>query len=129
MEERIIKDVNNLLTQLFQKMKEAGYELDGEKKELRKIELAKNESEEELSDFEAALFSAFSDGWQQYLHGEEVDMAQWAREHSAELLGVARDWKPSEEQMIYLKKVYESYDFCDGERCALESLYNDLKEL
>lgn len=38
-------------------------------------------------------------------------------------------WKPSEEQMCYLKKVYESYDFCDGERDALESLYNDLKKL
>lgn len=38
MEERIIKDINNLLTQLFQKMKEAGYEWDAEKKELKKIE-------------------------------------------------------------------------------------------
>lgn len=38
-------------------------------------------------------------------------------------------WKPSEEQMDYLKKVYESYYFCDGERSALESLYNDLKKL
>ena len=38
-------------------------------------------------------------------------------------------WKPSEEQMDYLKKVYESYDFCDGERSALESLYDDLKKL
>ena len=39
------------------------------------------------------------------------------------------DWKPSKEQMRYLKKVYESYDFCDGERDALESIYNDLKKL
>lgn len=37
MEERIIKDINNLLTQLFQKMHEAGYEWDAEKKELKKI--------------------------------------------------------------------------------------------
>lgn len=37
MEERIIKDINNLLAQLFQKMKEAGYEWDAEKKELKKI--------------------------------------------------------------------------------------------
>ena len=40
--------------------------------------------------------------------------------------GERSHWKPSEEQMCYLKKVYESYDFCDGERDALESLYNDL---
>ena len=39
------------------------------------------------------------------------------------------DWKPSKEQMRYLKKVYESYYFCDGERTALESLYNDLEKL
>ena len=38
MEERIIKDINNLLAQLFQKMKEAGYEWDDEKRELKKIE-------------------------------------------------------------------------------------------
>lgn len=38
-------------------------------------------------------------------------------------------WKPSEEQMEYLKKVYESYYACDGERSALESLYNDLQKL
>ena len=37
MEERIIKDINNLLTQLFSKMKEADYEWDAEKKELKKI--------------------------------------------------------------------------------------------
>lgn len=37
MEERIIKDINNLLAQLFQKMHEAGYKWDAEKKELRKI--------------------------------------------------------------------------------------------
>lgn len=38
MEERIIKDINNLLTQLFQKMREAGYEWDAEHKQLNKIE-------------------------------------------------------------------------------------------
>ena len=38
MEERIIEDINNLLTQLFTKMKEAGYEWDAEKNELKKIE-------------------------------------------------------------------------------------------
>lgn len=39
MEERIIKDINNLLTQLFQKMHEAGYEWDANKLELRNVEL------------------------------------------------------------------------------------------
>lgn len=36
MEERIIKDINDLLTQLFQKIKEADYEWDEENKELKK---------------------------------------------------------------------------------------------
>ena len=89
---------------LFQKMKESGYEWSEETHELKEIELVKNESEEELSDFEAALFSAFSDGWQQYLHGEEVDVAQWAKEHSAELLEVANQnyvaWSKDDEVRI-----------------------------
>lgn len=38
-------------------------------------------------------------------------------------------WRPSEEQMSALKEAYESYDFCDGERNALESLYEQLKQL
>ena len=37
MEERIIKDINNLLTQLFQKMKEAGYEWSDKDRKLIKI--------------------------------------------------------------------------------------------
>ena len=41
MEERIIKDINNLLTQFFQKIKEAGYEWDAEKKELKKFDFSK----------------------------------------------------------------------------------------
>ena len=42
MEERIIKDINNLLTQLFQKIKEAGYEWDVEKKKLKIIDWSKH---------------------------------------------------------------------------------------
>lgn len=51
--------------------------------------------------------------------GEQNDGKEGEEEH----------WKPSEEQMCNLKKAYESYDFCDGERPALESLYNDLQKL
>lgn len=47
MEKRIIEDINNLLTQLFQKMKEAGYEWDAEQKELKKIEQTPMWSEED----------------------------------------------------------------------------------
>ena len=47
MEKRIIKDINNLLTQLFQKMKEAGYKWDADKKELDKVEKKQEWSEED----------------------------------------------------------------------------------
>ena len=46
--------------------------------------------EEELTEFESGLFSAFSDGWQQYLGGEEVNVVEWAKEHSTELLSLAK---------------------------------------
>ena len=86
---------------LFQKMKEAGYEWNAEKKELGKIEQEENA---ELTDFESALFSAFSYAWQEYLSGKEVNVAKWAKEHSAELLEVAREqksavWSEEDESM------------------------------
>ena len=44
----------------------------------------------ELTVFESALFTAFSYAWHSYLMGEEVNVAQWAKENSAELLEAAR---------------------------------------
>ena len=38
-------------------------------------------------------------------------------------------WKPSKEQMVYLKDAINKYDFCDGERDGLESLYEQLQKL
>lgn len=45
----------------------------------------------ELTGFESGLFSAFSDAWQQYLLGEKVNVVEWTKEHSAELLSLARE--------------------------------------
>lgn len=73
----------------------------------------------ELSDFESELFSAFSDGWQQYLHGEEVDVAQWAKEHSAQLLNAAKlELKPAEWSE-------EDRDIFNDAICAVDILGND----
>lgn len=44
----------------------------------------------ELTVFESALFTAFSYAWQSYLKGEEVNVIQWVKENSAELLEAAR---------------------------------------
>jgi hypothetical protein len=89
---------------LFTKMKEAGYYWDAEKRELRKVE-QEDDSELTLTDFESVLFSAFSDAWQEYLSGKTVNIAKWTREHSAELLEVARkqkptDWSEEDERML-----------------------------
>jgi len=45
----------------------------------------------ELTPFESALFSAFSDAWQKYMLGETVNVAHWAKEHSEELLEVIKE--------------------------------------
>ena len=52
--------------------------------------------EPELSEFEADLFTAVSDLWQSYMFGEELNIAYWAREHSAELIESATKQKPVE---------------------------------
>ena len=44
----------------------------------------------ELTDFESTLFTTFSYAWQSYLRGEEVNVVQWVKENSAELLEAAR---------------------------------------
>ena len=51
----------------------------------------KESEEDELSCFESALFTAFSDAWQSYLLGGKVNVKQWAKEHSKELLEAAKE--------------------------------------
>ena len=97
---------------LFSKMKKAGYEWDAEKKELKKIE---QEEDAELTDFESVLFSAFSDAWQEYLSGKEVNVVKWTREHSTELLEVAREQKPawSEEEKARIDRIINVLDWAE----------------
>lgn len=93
---------------LFRRMKEAGYGWDAENKELKKIG---QEEDAELTDFESALFSAFSDAWQEYLSGKEVNVEKWAKEHSAELLEVAREQNTwSEEDKKTIDEVVEKLE-------------------
>ena len=72
-----------------------------EKQSEQKLE---QEEDAELTDFESALFSAFSDAWQEYLSGKEVNVAKWTKEHSAELLEVARGqisaWSEEDEKHL-----------------------------
>jgi len=99
--EDVVKDITKNKEAAIKFLKSAGIMDDnGELAEMYRSEQKSTEidnEETELSYFESVLFSAFSDGWQQYLHGEEVDVAQWAKEHSAELLNAAKlELKPAE---------------------------------
>lgn len=98
-----------------------------------------NETNKELSNFESVLFSAFSDGWQHYLHEEELDVAQWAKEHSAEILEAAKQsqtsWKPSNKQVEALQYVYQNLNPPLSDKRGwdslktLELMCRDLKKL
>lgn len=56
----------------------------------KKTRVDNEDGDTQLTEFEYELFTAFSDGWQEYLHGDGLDIAEWAKEHSARLLEVAR---------------------------------------
>ena len=109
-----------------------GYECDYiELSELNKLLLSEKQGEQkptdkveqedvELTDFESALFSAFSDAWQEYLRGEEVNVAKWAKEHSAELLEVAREQKPAWSEI--------DFSILDSIICVVEKWENNQSE-
>ena len=76
----------------------------------------------ELTYFESALFTAFSYAWQDYLRGEEVNVAQWAKENSAELLEAAKFQQEQqevdfEEEWEKFEDWMESYDQSDYPTC------------
>ena len=152
MEERIIKDINNLLTQLFQKMKEAGYEWDAEKKELKKIENKKPL----LSDFFKAEYErGKSDAQKSSWSEEDEDMIQALNacidvaiksgmnyisfDSKSILIGKVKTWlksikerytwKPSAEQMEALKNAIHIKPYENPSDSLLWGLYEQLKEL
>jgi len=127
---------------LFKKMHEAGYEWDSEKKELKKIEQNSADcSEDELSCFESALFTAFSYAWQSYLLGG-IDIRQWTKEQSKELLEAAKEelkwhnsaWSKEDERMldIILNDVnYAQKNFSDSKLIPYKrkvDWFNSIKE-
>ena len=113
---------------LFQKMKEAGYEWDAEKKELKKIEQNPAWSEEDENNilFLASIIEeCFKDKEKITLYSDTV-CAHFTKEDVIDRLKSLRPqnrWKPSEEQMKALSIVT-----C-GVNDPLFSLYKDLKKL
>ena len=102
------------------------------KEEQDKNDLFFADEEEELTDFESDLFTAFSDAWQQYLRGESVNVVEWAKEHSKDLLESARKELQKEcdreAAFKYHEKLERKYDigfrngYDTGKQDALKSL-------
>jgi hypothetical protein len=116
-----VQPVSEILGRVYEAEKQLEQSEQGEQK-------LEQEEDVELTDFESALFSAFSDAWQEYLSGEEVNVAKWTREHSAELLEVAREQKPawSEED----EDIFNDIIVClDGNFKSDKNMINWLKSL
>ena len=104
---------------LFRKMKEAGYEWDAEKKELKKIEQNPTWSEEDkdnLYHINALIKdSSLEVRRQEYL-------SEWLKS-----LKERCTWKPSDEQMYAIKHVIDCYH--GDYEYIVDALYEDLKQL
>lgn len=112
---------------LYQKMKEAGYEWDAEKKELKKIEQkpAWSEEDEEMLNYIICDIESLKEQvYCKTLCDEEID---WLK-NLKDRLQPQSTWKPSDEQMRELKNVFDCSTLSWDED-ILESLYNDLKKL
>ena len=55
----------------------------------KKKPINSNKGSIELTDFESALFTTFSEIWQDYMLGKEINVAEVVKEHSEELLSIA----------------------------------------
>lgn len=116
---------------LFQKMKEAGYEWDAEKKELRKIEQksAKWNEEDETNSYhlKTLLENLAKDNKHEFRVISEND-----RDKYTAWLKSLKDrctWKPSDEQMEALGVATNISNVPEKEYTELEKLYHDLKKL
>lgn len=111
---------------LFQKMKEAGYEWNAEKKELKKIEQNSTWSE----DVEAAIRLL-----KNIAEEQEKDYCPYNANHlrkAAQYLETCRPqntWKPTMKQLTVLSKAIELRPLYESDGVVLMTLYNDLNKL
>lgn len=116
---------------LFQKMKEAGYEWDAEKKELNLL-ITNGGDFFESENCEQKPTWTWSEKDEETLSRIRVIVRNYNSSRAEDILWlkslkdrVQPQWKPSDEQMAYLVAAIEESD----ENCILQSLYNDLKKL
>jgi len=102
-------------------MTDAGYTFDFEKKELKKIEQPHAWSEEDETNLRRTEYAVMK------FFGGDCSLVDWLRKS----LKDRYTWKPSDEQMEFLKKCIEAYNEVTfpTEVRVLSSLYNDLKKL
>lgn len=113
---------------LFSKMKEAGYEWDAEKKELKKIEQSPAWSEEDENRINRLI--AYFEDKESFTAEDDVVYANWLKS-----LRPQSQWKPSEGQLDALQYVYRNLNPLLSDRLGwdslktLELMYQDLKKL
>jgi len=135
MEERIIKDINNLLTQLFQKMREAGYKWDAEHKQLKKIEQNPAWSEEDenyICNIIGALEILIIRETERAFDGDRNAHPKYYKKLQEWLksLRPQSQWKPTDNQMKALNAINVTGGLSYvGQAQELIALYNDLKKL
>jgi hypothetical protein len=121
MEERIIKDINNLLTQLFRKMKEAGYEWDAEKKEMKKIKQnpAWSEEDEDMIQALNACINAAIKGGMNYISFDSKSI----------LIGKVKNWLKSIKGRVQPNQEWSEEDEEMYKEVLTDIIYakNDLK--
>lgn len=110
---------------LFQKMKEACYEWDADKKELRKIEQKPAWSEEDERNLQGIIDEIEANK----NHAPDYDVATYNRFLSwLKSIKERYTWKPSDEQMNTLE-YYMHTLICNEHKEVLFGLYEDLKKL
>jgi hypothetical protein len=116
---------------LFQKMKEAGYEWDAEKKELNKIE--QKPSVTEWSEDDEQYLLVCKNALRKYEVTDKWDsniISQWL-DNKIKSLRPQEQWKPNKEQLEALEHSLGDYKvrIFDDRYERLKSLYNNLKKL
>ena len=110
---------------LFAKMKEAGYEWDTEKKELKKIEQKPAWNEEDEKMFNETCGAVFAADY--YSCDDKERIEDWLKALK-ERVQPQNTWKPSDEQMDAMQKAL--VDLCGkDEHNIITGLYYDLKKL
>ena len=110
---------------LFSKIKEAGYEFDTERKEMKKIEQNKENAGITIEDIEESLLA-----YKIIVMDNDPELANYIEEEISWLKSLKRYiWKPSNKQLEALKDAIHTIPFENPSDSSLWKLYEQLKKL